>query len=322
LKTFGKIKGDEAHDGPARVVKPGDWNAVPDGSMKGFSLESFSIPGRAQPKVETSEQKIIDLEKKIAKLQVEHKALIEKTIKSGEEKMAIALAQGKEVGMVAGEKAASEKYDQSLQELQTKTQGMLAILEKEKATVFLEFEGQVLELVSNCIHRVFEGIASEHADAVLPLLKKAVASIGEASIITIKVHPEDFQTVEGNKAYWLPINASLKDVRVVVDERINKGSCFVESDSTSVSAVAQEMADRIDEELKKVFLGKLSSLQNSVTPEKVVEEAAPEVINMNELSGTNEVYVKDQVNGKGEVIGKDEVMDNPPTIEPLEGAGP
>lgn len=284
MKPFGKIKGDEAHDGPARVVKPGDWGAVPDGAMKGFSLESFAMPGRAQPKPESGEQKLNDLEKKLIKLEASHKVALEKVVQAGEASALAARAQGKEAGIVEGEKNAAEKYQKSIEEIQIKTQGMLQILEKEKSTVFLEFEGQVLELVSNCIHRVFDGLAAEHAEAVLPLLKKAVASIGEAIIVTIKVHPEDFQTVEGNKTYWLPINASLKDVRVVVDERISKGSCFVESDSTSVSGNAAEMAERIDEELKKVFLGKLSSLQNAPAAELIpVPEAEP----LNESSIAN-----------------------------------
>ncbi len=261
-RSAGKGAGDGAPDGPARVVKPGDWKAVPDGSMKGFPLASFNMPGRAPAKPEPAEQKLAAMAQSARKAEDAHKRALEKAIKDGEDAARAALARGREAGLIEGERVAGEKYAQVLEALQNNTRGVLEALGREKNTLFLEFEGQVLELVSGCIHRVFDGLAAEHADAVLPLLKRAVSAIGEAVVVTIKVHPDDFKTVEAQKPYWLPVNAILKDVRVVVDDRISKGGCFVESDSTSVSAHANEMADRIDEEMKKVFLAKVASVRN------------------------------------------------------------
>ena len=77
--------------------------------------------------------------------------------------------------------------------------------------------------------------------------------------MTLKVNPDDFKTsIRKTGISGCPSNASQKDVRVVADERIDPGGCFVETDSTSVSAHAHEMAERIDEELKKVFAAKVS----------------------------------------------------------------
>ena len=270
----GKGKSDGAHDGPARVVKQGDWNAVPDVSMKGFAMSAFNMPGRAQPKPDPVEQKLSEMTRSARKAEEAHKRALEKAVKDGEDGARAAMARGREAGMIEGEQVAAAKYAKVLESLQNNTQGVLEALGREKNTLFLEFEGQVLELVSGCIHRVFDGMASGHAEAVLPLLKKAVNAIGEAVVVTIKVHPDDFKTVDGDKAYWLPVNASLKDVRVVVDDRINKGGCFVESDSTSVSSHAHEMADRIDEELKKVFLAKVASVRNPAPKETPAPDPA------------------------------------------------
>ena len=137
----------------------------------------------------------------------------------------------------------------------------LDVLSQEKAGLFLEFEGKALELVSSVIHRVFEGFAKHEAEAVLPLLRKAMAALGQANSIVLKVNPADFRTAGDNRDFWLPVDAGEKDVRVIADERIPQGGCFVESDSTSVGLQADELADRIDEELKRVFAAKAQALR-------------------------------------------------------------
>jgi flagellar biosynthesis/type III secretory pathway protein FliH len=263
-EVLGKVMGkdESAHDGPARVVKPKDWGAVQDVSLKDFSLSAFDMPGRVVQKPDAQALRIAEMTKEAKDAAVTHKRMLDKAIKDGALAAQAAQERGREEGLREGEQIAKHKYDQVLDTLQKNTRGLLDAVGKEKVTLFLEFEGQALELVSGCIHRVFEGLAAAHSEAVLPLLKRAVTAIGEASSVTIKVHADDFQTVEGNKSFWLPVNASLKDIRVVSDNRISKGGCFVESDSTSVSAHAQEMADRIDEELKRVFMAKLQSIRN------------------------------------------------------------
>ncbi len=265
--------GEGPVDGPARVVKSGDWGAVPDGSMKEFALESFRIPGRAQPKAEPLEVKIAEMTKASQKAEANQKRELEKAKVEGERTIKATHARAFKEGQIEGEKVAGEKFAQELQTLQNNTRGALEIFSKEKSALFLEYEGQILELVSGCIHRVFEGIATNHTEAVLPILKRAITAIGESAGVTIKVHPDDFRTVEGNQPYWLPVNAGLKEIRIVADDRINKGGCFVESDSTSVSAHAEEMADRIDEELKNIFLAKLQSLRQGI----MGETSRPEV---------------------------------------------
>ncbi len=270
-------------DGPARVLKPGDWGPAPDLAMKNFQMESFLVPGRVQPKQEPADLKITELNREIKKAQDAVKQALVKAEKEKETAVAAALERGRAEGRLEGESQAWEKHLSALKELQANTSGVLAALGREKDSLFLEFEGQVLELLSGSLHRVFEGMADQHAQAVLPLVKKAVAALGESSSITIKTHPDDFRTVEDNQPYWLPINASLKQIRIVADDRIQKGGCFVECDSTSVAVHAHELADRIDEELKKVFLAKIEEMKNaagqgaSVTPvlPESAEDSAP-----------------------------------------------
>jgi flagellar biosynthesis/type III secretory pathway protein FliH len=270
---FGREKKESPPDGPARVVKPGDWGAVADAGMKGFQMTAFNMPGRAQPKPTDSELKIQDLTRSARKAEEGHKKALQKAVSDGEAAAQAAMAKGREEGMREGEARAWERYLEALEEMRGNAAQALNALSQEKAALFLEFEGQILELFSATVHRVFDGVAKEHSEAVLPLLRKAVSALGQAASVTLKVNPADARTVEENQDFWLPVDAGTKDIRVVSDERIPKGGCYVESDSTSVGIQADELAERIDEELKRIFAAKAQSLKNAESPASDAGEA-------------------------------------------------
>jgi flagellar biosynthesis/type III secretory pathway protein FliH len=252
-------------------MKGSDWGAVAEGAMKGFQMESIAMPGRAAPKPTPEQTRSAQLEKDLKRAEEAHKSALAKAKAEGEAAAQAAQARGREEGLREGEKKAWERYQKSLDELRRNASVALDVLSQEKASLFLEFEGQTLELVSSVIHRVFEGFAKSEAEAVLPLLRKAIVALGQASAITLKVNPVDFKTVQDNQDFWLPVDAGEKSVRVVADERIARGGCFVESDATSVGMQAGELADRIDEELKRVFSAKAQALRG---PETLSDAAA------------------------------------------------
>ena len=262
---MGRDKQELPADGPARVVKPGDWGAVRDAGMKGFPMAAFSMPGRAHPKPTEAEAEIADLNRAARKAEESHKQALRKAVRDGEAAAQAAQARGREEGLREGESRAWEKYLKALEEMRGNAAMALESLSREKASLFLEFEGQVLELFSATVHRVFDGVAKEHAEAVLPLLKKAVAALGEVTTVTLKVNPADSKTVQENQDFWLPVEAGMKDIRVVSDERIPKGGCYVESDATSVGLQADQLAERIDEELKRVFAAKAHAVKGADT---------------------------------------------------------
>lgn len=250
-----------APDGPARVVKPGDWGAVAEPGLKGFAMASFSVPGRVQPKPDPAEVRLAGLQRELARAEAAHREALRKAAAEAEEKARAAYARGREEGLAEGEKAAAAKYDRNLQDLRKGIRGVLEALSREKAALFLGFEGEAVALAGSAIRRVFEGIAESHAEAVLPLLRKAVAALGDVSGLTVRVNPADFEAVDGGRSFWLPLESALKDIRIAHDARIPKGGCLVESDSTSVEMRAADLAERIGEELARVFDAKSSALR-------------------------------------------------------------
>lgn len=253
--------GEPAPDGPARVVKPGDWGAVSEAAMKGFTLSAFSVPGRAAPKPDPAELRVQDMEKRLRQAEAAHQEALMKASRESEARAAAAEAKGREEGRHEGEKSAAEKYQRSVEELRKGIRGVLEALSREKTAAFLGYEGEAVALCAAAVKKVFEGMADGHAEAVLPLLRKAVAALGEVSTLTLKINPGDFQVIDGSRSFWIPVEAGLKDIRLSPDARIPRGSCLVESDSTSIEMRASELADRIAESFAKVFEAKSKSVR-------------------------------------------------------------
>lgn len=255
-----KSPAEGAPDGPARVVKPGDWGAVADGGMKGFTMNAFSVPGRALPKPDPAETRLADLEKKIRRAEEAHKEALRKAAKEADGRVAEAEKRGREEGRKEGEATAGEKYAKSIDELRNGIRGMLEALAREKASLFLSFEGEAVALAAAAVKRVFEGVADNHAEAVLPLLRQAVAALGEAASIIIRVNPADLKVLDENRSFWIPLESALKDMRIIQDSRIPKGSCLVEGDSTSIEMKASDLGERMGEALARVFEAKSRAL--------------------------------------------------------------
>lgn len=265
-RTGAKPGDPPAPDGPARVVKPGDWGAVSDMALKGFTMAAFSVPGRIPPKPDPAEARLADMARQLRKAGEAHREALAKAARDSEERVLAAREAGREEGRKEGEQAAAAKYARSVEELRKGIRGVLEALSREKAALFLGYEGEAVALAAAAIRRVLEGMADSHAEAVLPLLRKAVAALGEASAITLKINPDDFRVIDESRSFWLPVEAGLKDLRIVQDDRIPKGGCLVESDSTSVEMRAADLGERMGEELARVFEAKSKSLRGEAGP--------------------------------------------------------
>ena len=228
--------------------------------MRGFTLAAFSVPGRAPAKADPVEARVAELERKLKQAEEAGREALRKAAREGDARAAAAEEKGREEGRKEGERIAGERYAKSVEDLRKGVRGVLEALSREKAALFLAFEGEAVALSAAAIRRVFEGLAESHAEAVLPLLRKAVAALGEVPTLTLKVNPSDFQVIDENRSFWIPVEAGLKDIRIIPDGRIPKGGCLVESDSTSVEMRASELGERIGEAFARIFEAKTRSL--------------------------------------------------------------
>ena len=100
------------------------------------------------------------------------------------------------------------------------------------------------------------------------MVKTALDSMTNTQSITIKVNPENFQTINQEQEFWLPIHKDLKDINIEQDSRIEKCSCIIESDTTSIEMKLSEIVEKFDDAIKSVFEKKVqqNKIEKDVSP--------------------------------------------------------
>ena len=120
---------------------------------------------------------------------------------------------------------------------------------REKREAFLALESEAAGLLAFALRRVYGEIARGLPEAVLPLIQEAVRSLGQASGLVVKVHPEDLPVAAGQRTFWQHLEID-GDVRCVADPRVPKGGCVVVADSTTArmdpEALGRKLAEAVE----------------------------------------------------------------------------
>ncbi len=234
----------------ARVVKSAAYEPAPGHTLNNFKLTPFHVPGRLPPGLSREELRLRELEQKLAEEKAKAQAL---TVQAGIDKAAAERA-GFARGLAEGEKKAGTLHRAELEKLRQAYQRIVDDLMEQKQRLFKTFEEDALRLVMTCVRKLFRHIADEHEEAVMPVVREAVASLGKAHALVVKVNPEDLPLVEAGITDWLPMQADAEGVRLVADPRIKRAGCLVESEGASTGLDHHAVADAMEAALRKAHL--------------------------------------------------------------------
>lgn len=262
LSSLGAVP--PAPDGPARVVKgsaataapSADWKPVPEKNMRGFSLQSFGSPSRvATPNA--SEAKLEEMRQALHKSEEQRRKAVEESKDEMVQMAKAALAEGMEKGRVEGEKEAYAKYQKQLEQLKQNTQAALRQFSEEKAEAFLGYERLCLDLFALSLRKLTGELPHWHEEAVVPMLREAIAALSGNTAMTVRVNPADFALAKDKRHLWETLETGSPDLAFEADSRIPKGGCLIESGATSATADPNAVAERIVEAVRQVFQARL-----------------------------------------------------------------
>jgi flagellar assembly protein FliH len=142
--------------------------------------------------------------------------------------------QGERAGLEAGGKRAEamlRRLTQTLEELSDLRRSMVRATER-----------QMVQLALAIARRVVRREVAIDQELTLALARVALDRLGDSTTVTIRLHPDDFQTTVGDRQQDL----MGRHVTVVADAGISRGGCRVESDfgyvDAGVDAQFQELA--------------------------------------------------------------------------------
>lgn len=258
---------DPATVGLKRILKKKEEERD-DFPLRGMTLEEFSVPGKPSGKLSADEQQVLELEKKVADLQVELKRQKEKAALAVQAAYAKGKKEGSEEGAARGISETTGTYEKRIDELQQRIGDVLEGIESSKRNVFSNAEHMLLKLCCAMVKRIIGREVSLHQDIVLDILRRALEFIGHREKIIVRVARNDLELVAQRKNFWFPVGERLEDVTIEADERIEPGGCIIESNSGVVDARLGVQYDELTDLIEKVWADVASAAADTSTADE------------------------------------------------------
>ena len=156
--------------------------------------------------------------------------------------------QAYERGFSEGEKAGKELGEKSLEALLKQYAKTLEELNNLRREIFAASEREVLRLALEIARKVIRREVSVDEELILTLVKVALNRLAEQTIMTVRVNPRDYQSIQRHHAAY-PSTSSLDEgVKLVEDPSVSRGGCLIETESGIIDA-------RIEEQLREIEKG-------------------------------------------------------------------
>jgi len=216
-----------------------------------LTLGQFYVPGRTPREMAGAEEKMIaGLKFLVDKLQKENEALKQQIRTERSLVYKKGLADGEKNGRAEGRAAGKAEMQKSISGVQGKITQVLKSFEAQKDAVLNKSERKTLEIIFQAVEKIIRREAAMNRDVTLNIVKAAIAETAKTDAVTVRVNPADVQAVEMGKAFWLPVSAQIKEIKIVEDPRVESGGCILDSPSGSVDARLSTQIEKV----KEVFL--------------------------------------------------------------------
>lgn len=198
----------------------------PAGGFHGF------IPGKTQGEVLSHVERC---EREAEQLREEARRQVEEAQRQAEAIQADAYRQGFEQGERAGEKLALQKAEPVVNEFEE----LIRAIQADRDALIAQHEQELIRVAFAIATQVLKTTIELEPEVVGSVVEAALAKIGQAQEIKLKLSPYDAQMLEQTMrrhghATWPPAH-----VQVEADETVGRGGCRVESESGDIDATIE-----------------------------------------------------------------------------------
>ncbi|MEO8046811.1 MAG: response regulator [Nitrospirota bacterium] len=154
-------------------------------------------------------------------------------------------------GIAEGERRADARVVAVRQQEQTLLANAVRRFDDTRASLHQTVEDDVTALAFSLATRILRDIIMERQDAVVALLKSALATVREAGGVTVRAHPFDAPVLEAARMELCRDRPSNFALHVEGDVSLSRGSCVVQSTNRLVDASLDQQLLRLGEVLQK-----------------------------------------------------------------------
>lgn len=243
---------DPASVGLRRIVR----RKVAEGRdfpLREFAAEEFVESGAGRKALTEDEERLIELERRVASLQKEMERQNERARQAIQKAYAQGYDEGRKKGAQEEGAAAAPVYQKKVAALQEHIGTYLKNFEEEKYAIYAKADRILLELCCRMVKKILGTEPVLQPEVVLSVLRKALSFVAEREKLVVRVSPRDRDIVAGNKDFWAPVTERLKDITIEADERIEPGGCIIESNAGVTDARLGVQLHELTEVIEKAW---------------------------------------------------------------------
>ena len=152
----------------------------------------------------------------------------------------------------AYEQGKHDAFQKLAQTLQTSCQAMasgLEELQKLKETILTNSKEDMVRLIMAVAERVIQTEVLEKEEIVTKTVIRALSAAVQSEEYTVKVHPDDLESVKEHKPLFLARIKGLERIHLLADESISRGGCLAESRVGDVDATLETQLQEMSRQL-------------------------------------------------------------------------
>ena len=154
-------------------------------------------------------------------------------------------------GIAEGERRSDARVATARQQEQVLWANAVRRFDDARASLYQTVEDDVTALAFSLATRILRDTITERQDAVITLLKSALATVRDAGVVTVRTHPSDASILESACAGLCRDRAPGFTLHVEADSSLSRGSCIVQTTNRLIDASLDQQLLRLGEVLQK-----------------------------------------------------------------------
>jgi flagellar assembly protein FliH len=154
-------------------------------------------------------------------------------------------------GIAEGERRADVRVATARQQEGMLLANAVRRFDDARASLYQTVEDDVTALAFSLATRILRETVMDRQDAVIALLKSALATVREAGVVTVRTHPSDVQVLESTRAELCRNRPAAFAMHIEGDSSLSRGSCIVQTTNRLIDASLDQQMLRLGEALQK-----------------------------------------------------------------------
>jgi flagellar assembly protein FliH len=201
---------------------------APTGELEQYSADLGATEHEARSIVEAAET---DAHTILVEARERAASIIETARQSAEHIEQGSRGEGYAAGSEEGRSAGRAEFDEALATLEE----MIDSLRRERTRYVEAAEPELVRLAMTIAERILHQQIALDKSVVVEMARAALSRLLDRESVTIRVNPHDFETMREHREAVLALG-EVKQMRIIEDQRVDRGGVVVETDAGSVDA--------------------------------------------------------------------------------------